>query len=130
MKKDEKKLEKVYLDTLEIYQQYMEDNLNETQKKEKMKELIYELLEILQMREQNEQLKIRGKGLFKGIKVKEKIIDNRYIELWVRGNKIWLYVFDNSKSPEQVYPYTIEKPFLINNEQVYYALKEKVYCGV
>lgn len=130
LKRDEKKLEKIYLDTLDLYHQHMELNLNECRKKEIIKELIYELLEILEMRDQNEQLSICGKSLFKGIKIKEKIIDNRYIELWVRGNKIWLYVFENSKSPEQIYPYTIENPFLINNEQVYHALKEKVYCGI
>ncbi len=128
-KKDEEMLEKIYLDTLNLYQLYMDEYLDDHQKTEKFKEIIYELLDLLEMREQNDELKIKGIHLFKGLKIKEKIMGTRYIELWVKGKRMWLYIFENSKNKEIVLPYEVEKPYLINTEQAFYALREKLFSN-
>lgn len=125
-KKDEEMLEKIYFDTLDLYQIYMDEYLDEKQKSEKLKEIIYELLDLIDMREQNEELKVKGMHLFKGLKIKEKIMGSRYIELWVKGKRLWLYIFENSKNKETILPYEVEEPYLINTEQAFYALREKL----
>lgn len=125
-KKDEEMLEKIYLDTLNLYQQYIEEYLDKNQRKEKYKEIIYELLELFEMREQNEVLRIKDVPLFKGIKIKEMIMGTRYIELWVKGKKIWLYIYENRNNKEHIVPYKIEKPYLINTEQAFHILKDKL----
>lgn len=127
-RKDEKMLEKIYLDTLELYQQYMDLYMDDEKKKQKLKEIIYELLDLLEMREQNEELKVKNRLVFKGMKIREKIIGNRYIELWVKGKKMWLYIFENNKNKEVILPYMIDDPYLFNTEQAYYALKEKLFA--
>lgn len=124
-KRDEKMLEGIYLDTLELYQKYIDTYMNKSTKIEKMKEIIYELLDIISMREQNEDLKIKDIHIFKGIKIKGKIIGASYTELWVKGNKLWLYVFENNINKEVILPYNIEEPYLFDTEQTYFALKEK-----
>ncbi len=128
-KKDEKMLESIYMDTLELYQQYMDAYMNKKTRMEKIKEISYELLDILSMREQSEELKIKG-TFFKGLKIKEKIIGSQYIELWVKGKKMWLYIFENNKNKEIILPYHIEEPYLIDAEQAFFALKEKVFSEI
>ncbi len=129
-KKDEKMLERIYMDTLELYQQYMDTYMSKKTRMEKIKEISYELLDILSMREQSDELKIKGSSFIKGLKIKEKIIGSQYIELWVKGKKMWLYIFENSKNKEIILPYYIESPYLIDSEQAFYALKEKVFSEI
>ncbi len=127
-KKDGKMLEEIYLDTLALYEQYMDAYMNKTTRIKKIEEITHELLDILSLREQNDELTIKGMSLFKGLKIKEKIIGAKYIELWVRGKRMWLYIFENNKNKEVILPYFIEEPYLMDSEQVYHALKEKVFC--
>lgn len=128
-KKDEKKLEDIYMETLELYERYMDTYMDKKLKKNKMKEITYELLEILSMREQNDELRMKDLRLFRGLKIKEKILASQYIELWANGNKLWLYIYENNRNKELFIPYIIESPYLFDVEQTYYALKDKI-CEV
>lgn len=121
-KKDEKKLEQIYMDTLELYEKYINTYMDRNTRLKKLEEIIQELLEILSMREQNEELQMKNDHLFRGLKIKEKIVGTRYIELWVKGSEMWIYVYENNKNQEMMVPYI--KDFF-NLEQIYYALKKK-----
>lgn len=120
--KDEKKLEQIYMDTLELYEKYINTYMDKNTRLKKLEEIIDELLEILSMREQHEELRMKNNQLFRGLKIKEKIIGSRYIELWVKESKMWIYIYENNKNKEMITPYI--KDFF-DLEQIYYALKNK-----
>lgn len=127
-RKDGKELEKIYFNTLELYEKYVNTYYNDNEKINIYKEIIYELLELLDMQQQNEVIEFdKDIRKIKGLKLKEKIINNKYVELWGRGKNLWLYIFENNEKNEMFIPYDIEKPYLIDIEQVYNALKDKMY---
>ncbi|QEK10919.1 hypothetical protein FQB35_00210 [Crassaminicella thermophila] len=121
-------LEKLYYRTMDIHIEYIEKYYDEEEKEERFKERIYELLDLIALREQNNILKIKDR-IYKGIKLRENIIDDMYIELWLINKDLYLYIFEKCKR-EEILPFYIEDPYLICLDQVYYALRNKRVEGL
>ena len=126
-RKDEDTIQNIYLDTLELYDKYMDEYLTEKEKLQKRKEIIGELIDLISMYNGDEELKINGIELFRGIKIKGKIINKKYVELWLKGRSLWVYVFENKLVKEGLLIWDIENPKVLDEEEVYYALREKIY---
>lgn len=131
-KRDDEKLEKLYYEVMDIQEKYIEKYCDEEDKQERFKEKIYELLDIVVLKEQNEILRIHnGKGkMYRGIKLRENIINDIYTELWLIGKELFLYIFSGSGVKEEMIYFDIEEPYLLSMDQVYYALKKQRIPGL
>lgn len=130
--RDDSKLEKLYYKTMDVHDQYIEIYCDEEEKQEKYKDRIYELIELISLREQEDVLRLHTSPprKYKGIKLKENIINNMYVELWLIEGNLQLYIFERKNIPEQLILFKIEDPYLLSIDQVYYALKNKRAPGL
>ncbi|QXM07073.1 hypothetical protein [Crassaminicella indica] len=128
LKKDEE-LEKLYYRTMDIHIEYIEKYCNEIEKEERLKERIYELLALIALRAQTDTLRIKNKT-YKGLKLRENIMQNFYIELWIIGKKLYLYIYEKCGENEELVPFSIDIPYLLRLDQVYFALKNKRIPGL
>lgn len=125
-RKDEDTIQNIYLDTLELYDQYMDEYFNESEKARKRKEIITELVELISMYDEKEALSINGIELFKGIRIKGKLVNNKYVEIWLKNKNIWVYIFENKPIKEGLFIWDRNNPSVLKEEEVYYALIEKI----
>ncbi|QZY55000.1 hypothetical protein [Crassaminicella profunda] len=128
LKKDEE-LEKLYYHTMDIHIEYIEKYYDEEEKEESFKERIYELLELIVLREQTDSLKIKGKT-YRGLKLRENIIHNMYVELWLIEKNLHLLIYEKAGNHQELLPFNIEFPYLLRLDQVYYSLKNKRIPGL
>ena len=129
--RDDSKLEKLYYETMDIHDQYIEIYCDDEEKEERYREKTYELLELISLREHVDFLSLKSTSQkHRGIKLRENIINNIYVELWLMGKELWLYIFEKQEIQEQLIPFLIEEPYLMRIDQVYYALKEKRIPGL
>lgn len=126
-KKDQQRLKKLYYEIMDIQEKYIEEYCDEEDKIQRFKERIYQMLELVSIREQREFLKMQyNPGIeYRGLKLRENIINDMYIELWLIGRDLFLYIFERRGEREQIIPFDIEDPYLLRIDQVYYALKNK-----
>lgn len=130
-KRDDRKLENLYYKTMDIHDQYIELYCDEDEKRRRFKEKINELLELISLKEQEEYLIINSTHeRHKGIKLRENIINNVYLELWLMGKSLWLYIFEKRDIKEKLMAFDIDEPYLVSIDQVYYALKNKRAPGL
>lgn len=125
-RKDEDTIQNIYLDTLELYDQYMDEYFNESEKARKRKEIITELVELISMYDEKEALSINGIELFKGIRIKGKLVNNKYVEIWLKNKNLWVYIFENKPIKEGLSIWDTNNPSVLKEEEVYYALIEKI----
>ena len=126
LKRDDAKLERLYYKTMDIHERYIEQNCDDEEKEERYREKVYELLELIILREQKDILKMKqGKEQYQGMKLRENIMEDMYLELWLIEEGLWLYIFEGRGAREELIPYEIEDPYLFRIDQVYLALKEK-----
>ncbi len=131
LKRDDAKLENLYYKTMDIHDQYIELYCDEEEKEDRFKEKIYELLDLILEREHEDTLILKSNlEKYRGIKLRENIINNIYVELWIIDKDLWLYIFEKQEVKEKVIPFEIEAPYLIRIDQVYYALKAKRTTGL
>lgn len=129
--KDHMKLEQLYYHTMDLHERYIEQYCDEEEKEERYREKIYELLDLILLKEQNDTLKMKtSDATYKGIKIRENIINNMYVELWLVDKDLWLYIFESRGHKEEFIYFDIEDPYLLRMDQVYYGLKEKRSPGL
>ena len=130
-KRDDAKLENLYYKTMDIHDQYIELYCDEEEKIERFMEKSYELLELISLKEQKDILTLKDSSKkYIGIKLRENIINNVYVEVWIIDEELWLYIFEKKAIMEKLIPFLIEDPYLISIDQIYYALKEKRTPGL
>lgn len=129
--KDDNRLEALYYETLDLHEQYIDIYCDEEDKEERLKEKVYEMLELILMKEQKDILQMKGsEKTFRGLKLKENIIHDIYAELWLLGQNLWLYTFGGRDQQENMIPFDIENPYLLRIDQVYYGLKMQRVPGL
>lgn len=131
-KRDDTKLEALYYEAMDIHERYVEQYCDEEEKEERFKEKIYELLDLIALRDQKETIGMKyfTEKTYKGLKLRENIINDIYVELWLMGKELWLYIFERRNTKESLIPFDIEDPYLVRIDQVYYALKNKRKSGL
>ncbi|MEW9121983.1 MAG: hypothetical protein AB2421_04660 [Thermotaleaceae bacterium] len=129
--RDDDQLEALYYETLDLHEQYIDIYCDEQDKEEQLKEKIYELLDLILLKEQKDILRMKTSGrTFKGLKLRENIIHDIYVELWLLGKNLWLYTFGGKDKKENIIPFDIENPYLIRIDQVYVGLKAQRVPGL
>ena len=128
--RDDTKLEKLYYKTMDIHDQYIEIYCDEEEKEDRFKEKTYELLDLVALRDQEDILRLSYSEKYRGLKLRENIINNVYVELWLIRKKLWVYIFENKDVQEKLVPFLVEEPYLFRIDQVYYSLKEKRVPGL
>lgn len=124
--KDHMKLEELYYDTMDLHERYIDQYCDEEEREERYREKVYELLDLIHVKEQNETLKMKTTDItYTGLKIRENIINNMYVELWLVDKDLWLYIFEARGDMEDFVYFDIEDPYLLRIDQVYYGLKEK-----
>ncbi|MFA5527611.1 MAG: hypothetical protein WC996_03270 [Peptostreptococcales bacterium] len=126
-RKDEDTIQNIYLDTLKLYDQYMDEYFNELEKSHKRKEIILELIELISMYDEEEELTINGIELFRGIRIKGKVVRQQYVEIWLKNKNLWVYIFENKPIKEGLFIWDVNKPSVLKEEEIYYALIEKIH---
>jgi hypothetical protein len=128
LKRDEE-LEKIYYHTMDIHTEYIEKYYNGKEKEESFKERIYELLDLIVLREQTDILEIKG-DTYRGLKLRENIIHNMYVELWLIKKSLCLYIYEKAGKHQRLIPFRIDFPYLLRLDQVYYSLRNKRVPGL
>lgn len=129
--RDHMKLEQLYYHTMDLHERYIEQYCDDEEKEERYRDKVYELLDLIRLKEQEEILRMRtSQETYKGLKLKENIIGDIYVELWLMGDALRLYIFEAGGSREELVFFHVEDPYLLRMDQVYYALKSKRSPGL
>ncbi|MFZ5965555.1 MAG: hypothetical protein ACOYVK_00045 [Bacillota bacterium] len=125
LKRDDSKLEKIYYDTMDIQEQYVEIYYDDEEKEEKFREQIEDLLDLISQKEANDILRMKySRERYRGLKLRENIIHNMVVELWLIDQKLWLYILEGNGLRESLQYYDLDNPYLFRIDQVYYGLKK------
>ena len=131
-KKDDEKLEKIYYEMMDLEIDYIENFSDEEEKNQVYKQKILELVELVSIVEPKDILKLESleEKMYKGLKLRENIINNLYLETWLINNRLWLYILESKGSRERLIPIDVDNLYLIRLDQLYYALKQKRVTGL
>ncbi|MCT4592661.1 MAG: hypothetical protein N4A57_00080 [Anaeromicrobium sp.] len=131
-KKDNEKLEEIYYEMMDLEIDYIENFSDEEEKNQVYKQKIIELVELISIIEPKDILKIESleEKMYKGLKLRENIINNLYLETWLINNRLWLYILESKNSGDRLVPIDVDNLYLIRVDQLYYALKEKRVAGL
>ncbi|PAB57116.1 hypothetical protein [Anaeromicrobium sediminis] len=131
-KKDDEKLEKIYYEMMDLEIDYIENFSDEEEKNQVYKQKIIELVELVSIVEPKDILKMESleEKMYKGLKLRENIINNIYLETWLINNRLWLYILESKGHRERLIPIDVDNLYLIRLDQLYYALKQKRVTGL
>ncbi|WP_053955399.1 hypothetical protein [Inediibacterium massiliense] len=129
LQRNDQKLERIYYEMMDLHMDYIEKYYEDEEKEEKLKESIEEIISIVSIVDGKDLLKV-GDEEYIGLKLRENIIHDLYIELWLIEKELYLYIFKGKERKEEIIPFCINDPYLIRLDQVYEALREKRIPGL